>query len=177
MEKKEITLGEVLAFREEKARIQTELLAAYPEAAVVSLGMNIPGPLKSSPSIYRAFQEGRRILEETIEACGGSIRKKAVLEEKAGYAAIYLIGCTEAQTLKRQTVLLEETHPLGRLFDMDVFQAGGAALSREQIGAGRRTCLICGQDAKACGRNRTHTVRELGEKVQEIIRKWEEEEQ
>lgn len=174
MEKREITLSEVLAFREEKARMQTELLNAYPEASVVSLGMNIPGPVKIGPSIYRAFTEGRMVLEDTIEAGGGSVIKKAVLEEKAGYAAIYLVSGMEAQALKQQAVFLEETHPLGRLFDIDVFMTDRAALSREQIGAKRRTCLICGQDAKVCGRNRTHTVRELQEKVREIIEKWKE---
>ncbi len=77
-----------------------------------------------------------------------------------------------AEIVKKITVDLEENHPLGRLFDIDVYDADGAAVSRQELGVPGRKCLICHEDAKACGRSRTHSVEELQRRVYEIIRSW-----
>ena len=65
---KEADLMQVLAFREKKAMQQESLLQKYPGCVCVSLGMNIPGPVKNSPSICHAFREGSRMLEERLKA-------------------------------------------------------------------------------------------------------------
>lgn len=186
MESREAVLSDVLEFRDKKARIQEQMAESIPNGIVVSLGMNIPGPVKCGPSIYRAFQEGRKELEWILNETGTGIRKSVILEEKAGYAAVYLIGGymddaeikgdqrgpSDALKIKERTVELEETHLLGRLFDIDVFDRGKQPLTRQMVGADRRKCLICGRDAKECGRNRTHTVSELQEAVFEMIENW-----
>ena len=69
-------------------------------------------------------------------------------------------------------IRLEESHPLGRLWDIDVFQDSPEAVSRETVGAERRTCLLCGRDAKECARSRRHDIRKLQDKVTEIIAGW-----
>lgn len=73
---------------------------------------------------------------------------------------------------KRAAIRLEESHPLGRLWDIDVFQDSPEAVSRETVGAERRTCLLCGRDAKECARSRRHDIRKLQDKVTEIIAGW-----
>lgn len=168
----EVTLMDVMEFRELKASIQTEMRSQETDGIVVSLGMNIPGPIKSGPFIFEAFQEGKKSLEQLLQSQAGVVLQETVLEKKAGYAAIYLIQGTDRQELKKKTVQLEETHPLGRIFDIDVMAENGEPLTRETIGADRRRCLICGQDAKVCGRNRSHSVAELQGKVFEIIERW-----
>ena len=60
---------------------------------------------------------------------------------------------------------------LGRLFDIDVLDAGGKKLSREGLGLPPRKCLLCEQPAHACARSRTHTVMELTERIESILRK------
>ena len=70
------------------------------------------------------------------------------------------------------TIDIEETHPLGRLFDMDVYDKTGNGISREQLGAPPRRCLLCGQGAKSCGRSRSHTIEELYARVEDIISSW-----
>lgn len=180
MEGREATLSDVLEFRDKKAGIQEQMAKSIPGGIVVSLGMNIPGPVKCGPSIHRAFQEGREELEWILQESGTEIQKIVELEETAGYAAVYLTdghsydteSRKDALKIKERTVELEETHPLGRLFDIDVFDRGTQPLTRQMVGADRRKCLICGRDAKECGRNRTHTVRELQEAVFEIIEDW-----
>lgn len=114
----EVTLIDVMEFRELKALIQSEMLLRNKDGLVVSLGMNIPGPVKSGPSILEAFQEGKKSLERIMESHSGAVIQKAILEENAGYAAIYLVYGIDRLELKRETVRLEETHPLGRIFDI-----------------------------------------------------------
>lgn len=174
MKSREVTIMEVLDFREEKARIQKKMYTDCPEGTVVSLGMNIPGPVKSGSSVFRAFCEGKRELRRAILEGAGIIVQEQILEETAGYAAIYLVQGMERQKLKKIAVLLEETHPLGRLFDVDVLKENLESVSRTEVGATRRRCLLCNGDAKVCGRSRAHTVRELQEKVAAIICNWEE---
>ena len=59
-----MSLEEVLRFREKKALLQEKMIRENPGAVIVSLGMNIPGPVKSGPMIYAAFREGLERLEE-----------------------------------------------------------------------------------------------------------------
>ncbi|MDO4264853.1 MAG: triphosphoribosyl-dephospho-CoA synthase CitG [Eubacteriales bacterium] len=168
----EVNLQEVLEFREKKAGLQEMLRGKDPCGIVISLGMNIPGPVKTGPAVYRAFKEGQQALTDILEKAG-EILEQAVLETNAGYAAVYLVRTGKtALDLKEKTVGLEEAHALGRLFDIDVLDRNGSALTRELVGAERRRCLLCGGDAKECGRSRTHTVPELQKKVQEILSDW-----
>lgn len=173
MEGRETALTEVLEFRELKTGIQNDMRRRRPDCVVVSLGMNIPGPVKTNPSIHRAFLEGSSLLEAMFEMQCVEIAEKIVLEENAGCAAVYLVAGKDAADIKREAVRLEEGHLLGRLFDIDVTGTDGSAIVREEIGAPTRTCLICEKDAKECGRSRAHSVQELQTKVQTLFKAWE----
>lgn len=174
MEDRKVTLKEVLEFREEKAQVQKRMHLEHPNGTVVSLGMNIPGPVKTGSSILHAFSEGKSALKKAILGKNGTIADERTLEEKAGYAAVYLVKGLERRRLKEISVSLEETHPLGRIFDVDILNANLEPVSRTELGAARRKCLICNRDAKVCGRSRAHTVQELQRKTAEMIGKWEE---
>lgn len=67
----------------------------------------------------------------------------------------------EPSQVKAVTTALEETHPLGRLWDMDVLDREGKSLSRIALGYPARRCLVCGAAAKECGRSRKHSYEEL----------------
>lgn len=167
-----VCLEEVLQFREKKAQLQLQMLRAGENAFAVSLGMNIPGPVKCSPLIHRAFLEGMEKLEKLIQIQKGKLLRKEQLEERAGYAAVYLVSGIEPDRLKEEAVLLEEIHALGRIWDIDVFEGDGRAIGREMAGIKRRKCLLCDGDAKECGRSRKHSISELQNKVDEIILNW-----
>ena len=64
---------------------------------------------------------------------------------------------------------IEETHPIGRLFDMDVIDTDGQKLSRPSY----RKCIICGCQAQECARTRNHTVEEMQAKIEEMLEKRE----
>lgn len=172
MENGEVTLDQVLRFREKKAGILQVLQSVCGRGCVVSLGMNIPGPVKTGPSVYHAFLEGKRALEDIFRNGQTIVRFEGMMKDAAGYAAVYQIDGISAEALKLQAVELEETHFLGRLFDIDVSDGGGAWITRESVGGKTRKCLLCGRNAKVCGRSRTHTADELYERVSEIIDSW-----
>lgn len=84
----------------------------------------------------------------------------------------YLVDPDAYELGKRVAVLgmqnIEETHPLGRLFDIDVLDSEGHKLSRPQY----RPCLICGNQAQLCARTRRHTVAEMQAKIEEMLSTW-----
>ncbi|MEY8353322.1 citrate lyase holo-[acyl-carrier protein] synthase [Lachnospiraceae bacterium 54-53] len=167
-----VTLEEMLFFREEKVRRQDELRREHEGGTVVALGMNIPGPRKISPAVLKAFHAGGDALSEVLAREGLQILAEDVIMEKQGYLKLYAVGSPDPLSVKKITVRLEETHPLGRLFDIDVYDEAGRGLGREELGAPPRRCLICGKDGKLCGRNRSHTVEALYARVEEIIDMW-----
>ena len=63
-------------------------------------------------------------------------------------------------SVKRAAVALEDSHPLGRLFDLDVIGPDGP-LSRTEIGAPERRCLLCDRPARLCMRGHRHSYQEL----------------
>ena len=85
-----------------------------------------------------------------------------------GEEALLLLNA-DPRDVKARTIQLEEEHPLGRLWDIDVLGQDGIPLSRSSFGHTRRTCLLCGQDAKICGRSGVHTHEELFWKSAQIL--------
>ena len=75
----------------------------------------------------------------------------------------------DAQVLKSATTDLEEHHPLGRLWDLDVITASGTGLSRLQLGRPARRCLLCSRPARECGRSRRHSLPELLGKIRNMV--------
>ena len=69
-------------------------------------------------------------------------------------------------------VCFEQGNPLGAIWDLDVLYWEAEQLvqvSRVALGASRRTCLVCGQDAKNCSRSRQHGLLEVQLKIEQII--------
>jgi holo-ACP synthase len=71
--------------------------------------------------------------------------------------------------LKQAMTRLEEENPLGRLWDLDVIDPLRGAISRKSLGRPARRCLLCDEEAHACGRSRAHSLQELQNAIEEII--------
>lgn len=167
-----VTVEQMIEFREMKAAIQKELLRCCPGSVITALGMNIPGPKKTSEEIQAAFEAGVEALKETFCREGIHIIGQRSLVVKAGSVMFYALSCPGAAYVKKLTVYLEETHPLGRLFDIDVLWPDGKGISREALGLPKRRCFLCDQEAKICGRSRVHSVEALQQAVEEMITCW-----
>lgn len=167
-----VTLKEMLCFREGKVFLQNQLRNKHKEAVIVALGMNIPGPTKSSSFISEAFATGEDALLLALEKNGLNILEEIEVKKKEGYLKIAAVESKDATAVKRITVSIEESHPLGRLFDMDVYDQEGKGIGREVLGAPVRSCLLCKKEAKVCARSRSHTVEELYQYIETMIKAW-----
>ncbi len=161
-----VSVQDVLAARDERAARQMRFLSDY-AAPLISFTMNIAGEIKHTPEIERAFREGVQLIRRQLERMHASV---LAYEEKiafTGCEALFAVQA-DAHELKKRLCMIEETHPLGRLFDMDVIDAHGTHLTRPA----ERTCLICGAPVRACARSRAHTANELFAKAQQMIQAY-----
>lgn len=163
----EVSVIDMANARERRAKKQREYIEEF-NSPLVSFMLNIPGPVKSSPLFDKAFDEGCRRILEALKNAGIEILKTEKFTLFTGnefYAALKGDGFE----IKKVLMPAEESDSLGRLFDIDVILPDGKKVSRSDVGAQERKCLLCGNDAHACSRNRTHTIGELVLKINSII--------
>lgn len=163
----EITLAEILEAREQRVLRQKELLTQYGKS-LICFTLNIAGPVKDSPLIQAGFRLGDRLLNAQLEGSGIRILHRETLFAPTGPTGFY-VADADALHLKKLACEAEDSSPAARLFDMDVLAPDGSKYSREDLGLAPRKCLICQNDARICGRSRTHTVEQLQEKTNELL--------
>ena len=161
-----VSVQDVLAARDERAARQMRFLSDY-AAPLISFTMNIAGEIKHTPEIERAFREGVQLVRRQLERMHAPV---LAYEEKNAFTGCEALWAVQGNAfeLKKRMCLIEETHPLGRLFDLDVMDADGTHLSR----SAERNCLICGAPVRACARSRAHTADELFRKAQQMIQAY-----
>lgn len=159
----EINLMQMLDCRERRNAVQNELLQKY-RRPVISFCMNIPGPVKTNPQIRGAFLAGRRELTSALQKNSFAILQAFDIAEATGDEWIAAVDA-DAAKIKELTMEIENRHPLGRLFDMDVIDLQGEKLSRPRF----RKCLICGKQAQECARARAHSVKEMQDAVMKML--------
>ena len=155
-----LTPEQILDSRTSRAERQHRLLAEG-APCLVSFTLNIPGSIKQFPLARAAFEEGLGMLKQSL---GRSILKEEATHGPAGSEALLSVDA-DPDEIKRMTVAIEEGHPLGRLFDMDVLGCDGLSRARSGLGLPQRACFICGGSAKVCGRSRAHPLPELRQAV------------
>ena len=159
-----VTITDMMNCRDRRVSIQNELISKY-DKPVLSFCMNIPGPVKTNEQIRAAFDSGKNALLLKLEQTQADIKNSIEIHEKTGDELLLSIDCP-AEKIKDLTTEIEETHPIGRLFDMDVIDTDGQKLSRPSY----RKCIICGCQAQECARTRKHTVEEMQAKIEEMLR-------
>lgn len=159
----EINLMQMLDCRERRNAVQNELLQKY-RRPVISFCMNIPGPVKTNPQIRGAFLAGRQELIGALRKNTFAILQAFDIAEATGDEWIAAVDA-DAAKIKELTMEIENRHPLGRLFDMDVIDIQGEKLSRPRF----RKCLICGKQAQECARARAHSVKEIQDAVMKML--------
>ncbi|MBO1305152.1 citrate lyase holo-[acyl-carrier protein] synthase [Enterococcus sp. 669A] len=170
----EITLEEMLESREERAAMQKELLHADTQSTLLCATMNIPGSVKTSMKLEEIFKTITEAIEQ--ELTGISPNANLYWEKNTGLE-YYLLLPMKPEELKAKMVQIEETHPYGRLVDLDVLWQEAEeikSISREALGVAPRRCFICDKNAKECGRARTHSISEMHQAIAQIVEKEEE---
>ena len=160
----EVSLHDILNARETRVQYQQSLLAEY-RAPLICFTMNIAGPVKTSPLIERGFRAGLEALESRLP------REKLLFREirilPTGCEAYYAIS-VPALALKSFCADVEEKHPIGRLFDMDVIDDDGTKLERKK----QRGCIVCGATGRFCAASRAHSVEQLQTVTQSLLTRY-----
>lgn len=164
----EVTLTQMLEAREKRTMRQMALIRQW-GLPLVSFSMNIPGPVKDSTLIRRALREGCSALERMLPT--SAVKHRQVVEAVTGCEAMYVVDMKPLD-IKKCTTQIEDTHGLGRLFDMDVICPDLLKLDREQVGGGSRDCIICGAPGRGCASRRVHAVALLQQATEKIFMRY-----
>lgn len=161
------TLEQILDSRERRAGIQRRLLELYGKP-LLCYTLNIPGEYKLYPLAKRTFKEGACAIERELQG-----RRVPVLHHQSSLA---VTGCEgyycvdmDAEAVKSLAMLIENHHPLGRLFDIDVLGTDKNIVKGSALGRGERECLICGGPVWKCSRSRTHPAEQLAIRTAQIM--------
>ncbi|MDO5718901.1 MAG: citrate lyase holo-[acyl-carrier protein] synthase [Tissierellia bacterium] len=74
-----------------------------------------------------------------------------------GFIFIALID-ESPHSVKSKTIEIENSHKLGRLVDIDVYDQNGIQISREIYNMPRRKCYICDKEAVICTKSKRHDI-------------------
>lgn len=162
-----VSIPELLASRDARQARQNAWLAGY-RVPLISFTVVAPGPVKDSVLTRRIFNHGVLALHTLAKRSGWVIREQAALATASGPEALFAIN-TPARRIKLATIQLEQQHPLGRLWDIDVLSADGGILSRRDFSLTARRCLLCSQSAAECCRARTHTLTDLLIRMEDLL--------
>ena len=161
------TMGEILNSREERAAIQRRLIGEY-KTPLICLTINTPGRYKNYPLALHTADEGCLAISRILQSAGMppsyDVRQ---LDLPTGPQAFFCVPGNET-LLKRLMMGIEDTHPLGRLFDIDVFGLNALPLKGEGFGRGQRRCIICGESVWVCSRSRAHPYEQLANRTAQI---------
>ena len=159
----EVSVMQILAARDQRAATQKRLLARFGKP-LICFTMNIAGPVKYSENIQAGYALGKRLLQARLSSL-------LYFEESisdTGCEGFFVVDAP-AEDIKRICVMIEDSQPVCRLFDMDVLSPDGRKLSREALGLCGRTCLLCENPAPVCASTRAHTVAQLQEKTAQLL--------
>lgn len=154
-----VSLPELLSCRESRQTRQRAWLARH-HCTLISLTMVVPGAVKDTVLSRELFCLAWRALETLSQQRGWSWLAWRCLPQETGCEGLIALD-VPAYDVKQAALALEESQPLGRLWDIDVLDADGAILSRCDFSLPARLCLICQQPANLCAREQKHSTAQL----------------
>ncbi|QCX33048.1 citrate lyase holo-[acyl-carrier protein] synthase [Caloramator sp. E03] len=154
----------ILDDREKRYEFLCKTLNEY-KLTVLCGKINYPSNNKNTFEANKAFYVLYDILKERFK---GYIKFEKILEGYDGKALINVLDIPLREA-KKISIEIEESHSLGRLFDIDVYDLNGIPIDREQLGFKRRRCILCGDEARICIANRKHSLNEILEVVNNLI--------
>ena len=189
-----ITLAELLDSRDKRVEHQKDLLGANPGKSLLCLTVQLPGPEKRNATSLKIAHAGVEAVRKAFVPVYEELR-----DLETGYEAYFLVDLP-AEEAKRRTCQIEDTHPLGRLMDIDVLYKPQPVVEnyfsqdfaknqfpttstkpahlnmevmpvgRTEIGLKARRCLLCGNEVRYCMRAKSHTVSELLARIEEMVK-------
>ncbi|MBW6100806.1 citrate lyase holo-[acyl-carrier protein] synthase [Escherichia coli] len=163
-----VSIPELLVSRDERQARQ-HALAQAPSCSTGLLYRGCAsGRLKTARSHAEFFNHGVTALRALAAKQGWQIQEQAALVSASGPEGMLSIAAP-ARDLKLATIELEHSHPLGRLWDIDVLTPEGDILSRRDYSLPPRRCLLCEQSAAVCARGKTHQLTDLLNRMEALL--------
>lgn len=152
-------LSDILAAREARARAK-ERLARDSGRAVICVTLRACSEARALPEFEAFFSAACARITAYFEREGArltrAITNGACVISADGPYAFFLTDA--ARRAKALAMRFEAEDAGGALIDIDVADARGAPLAREDIGGAPRACIVCGRDnARECIISRAHT--------------------
>lgn len=168
MDSRPITLQELLDSRDNRRATQLRLLAENPGATLIVITVVIPGSVKRSEDSLEIAGAACRAVEQKM---GEEVTVALKRDLLTGFEAYYLTSQSPSLT-KEAASYIEDTHPLGRMMDIDVLDSAGNQVGRADNGRQPRRCLLCDKDARVCMRAFTHSQKELLDEIHRRVTIW-----
>jgi holo-ACP synthase CitX len=190
-----VTLAELLDSRDKRVKHQKDLLGTYPGKSLLCLTVQLPGPEKRNATSLKIAKAGVEAVREAFVPVYEELK-----DLETGYEAYFLVNLP-AEEAKRRACEIEDSHPLGRLMDIDVIHTvppvsgnyfsgrdpknqfpetstnpthiNVGAVSRLDIGLEARRCLLCDNEVRYCMRAKTHSKEELLRRIEQMLKEYE----
>ena len=155
-----VTLPEVLAAKENRARLREEIRQTQ-GLPVLTFSINCPGTEKNSISVRKLLRHAVDIFHNLAAAREIAIQEERIFYPSTGPFAL-MAADAETSLLKKLAVQIEDLPDYGRLLDVDVYDAAGRQWSRTDFILPLRSCFLCDNTAITCMREKRHTGEEIG---------------
>jgi len=149
----------ILNSREKRAILVNNYLLDY--KTVISIKANIPGTDKNSHLAYlliNAFSFLTKVIKDS---------KIDYRQNDDGPFLLIMTNDSDTQKIKNDMVEIENSHELGRLIDIDVYNKQGC-ISR----GAKRICFLCDDLALICIKNNKHSFEEIIEFIRNKVYKY-----
>lgn len=165
-----VSLEALLAAKENRAARQAEWLRHY-QQPIISLTLVTPGAVKDTMRYRNTMGVALQACDQMLWQRGWQMLDRQVLWLPTGAEAMWCVA-HPATELKAQCIELEQTHPLGRLWDFDIFCPQHGQVGRHSLDRSTRRCLVCDEPAHSCARSRRHPLDEVVSRVEGLINGW-----
>ncbi|MBC8015496.1 MAG: triphosphoribosyl-dephospho-CoA synthase CitG [Sporomusaceae bacterium] len=160
----QIKLADLLAAKEVRYDRQNAFRKKY-RAALISITINMPGPIKDMPILRRLRDYAVKQVSSKLTVLGAENVNLLTGPE----ALVAVDG--DGWAIKGIMMEIEERYPFARMLDIDVFAGDGHLLSRQEQGQGRG-CFVCSGNSVVCMREQKHTVTELQQAVDNMLNQF-----
>ena len=162
----EITLDQLLKARDDRYARQLALTREWPDRTLVCLTVVLPGPVKRD-------DRSLKVAEAAVAAVQEMLRPEVheLYDLETGYEGYFLVD-GDLLEVKRACCRIEDTHPYGRLMDLDVLEPVGntvVPIGRDRVGEEPRRCLLCDRPARECMRAHAHPYGDIFRAIDKIL--------
>ncbi|GAA0181039.1 hypothetical protein SH2C18_36280 [Clostridium sediminicola] len=151
---------DILNAREQRAEFQDKLIKKY-NNTLVMIRVNYPGVNKNN---YVTQGIINIINKEVLNTFTNEVLYKVLRETAEGPIATIVVD-RSPEDVKRNTMIIEDNHSLGRFIDIDVYNSKGKSLSRTKFGYSMRKCYLCDAPAQECVRAMKHKQNDIIEYI------------